>query len=368
MGSRIESGRKYFSLRAKSGALSAVIPKGNPVSPDVINWTVADLNEYLRLDGYKIDIEERAFLEFRKAVRKNPSGFSEDYVLLNAISPVEPENATLEWLAVPGRPRDLVTRDIPFLRAKAPKPPIEGRDIYGRVLFPKNRGVPLRIHLQLDPEIVSADEETFIATQSGQVRIEGQKLRFSPTYQVTEIGVPELSRIEFPCSVHVKDDLAGARSWIVNGDLEVDGHWSSPDVTVHGNVKARSGIQTNMNGVIRIYGNAEVPFVQMSRLGITGNLLVESALLQSEIRVGGELRLRGSPGTIMGCSVDVFGNLICQKAGSDKGRRTSIRIHEDIEGGLSKVSRVAMLSLGTIMRVGGRSWTAKEDGFFSTED
>jgi len=367
LGSRIESGRKYFSLRITSSALSAVIPKGNPVSPEVVNWTVIDLNEYLRIEGYKIDVTEKAFLEFRKAVRKNPGGFSDDYALLNAVLPVEPENATLEWLAPLGRPRDLVTRDIPFLRATAPKPPVEGRDVYGHVLLPKNREVPLRIHLQLDPEIVEDDDDTYISTQSGQVRIEGQKLRFSPNYVVTEIGTPELARIEFPCGVHVKGDLAGIRSWIVNGDLKVDGHWSAPDVTVHGNVKAHAGIQTNMNGVIRIYGNADVPFVQMSRLGVTGNLVVESAILQSEIRVGGELRLRGSPGTIMGCTVDVFGNLLCQKAGSDKGRRTSIRIHEDIEGGISKVSRVAMLARGTNMRVGSLTWTAKEDGFFSTE-
>ncbi len=366
MGSRIQSGRKYFSLRVTNGAMAAVIPKGTPISADVVNWSLADLNDYLRFEGFRMELDEPKFLAFRKAIRKNLAGFSDDFPVLEAEMPVEPLLGKLVWLAKPGAPHDLVVRDIPFLRAVPPSPAVEGKDVYGRGLLPKNRETPQRIHLQPDPEIIAIDDEHYVATQSGQVRIEGQKIRFSPTYTVTEIGSPEFTKIEFPCKVLVKGDLEGTRHWIVRGDLEVEGHWSSSDITVYGNVRGRSGVHTNMQGVIRVYGNVDLPFVQMTRMGVTGNLRVESAILQSEIRVGGELRMRGSPGAVMGSTVHVFGNLLANRAGSDKGRRTIIRIHEDPDD-IPRVSRIAQLAQGTMMHVGSRQWTVKEDGFFSTD-
>lgn len=366
MGSRIESGRKYFSLRVTNGAMAVVIPKGTPISSDVVQWSQADLNDYLRFEGFRIELGEAQFLALRKAIRKNLAGFSEDFVVLEAQPPVEPSPGKLEWLAKPNMPRDLVVKDVPFLRTVPPRTPVEGIDVYGRALLPKNRETPQRIHLQPDPEIIAIDDENFVATESGQVRIEGQKLRFSKTYVVPEINAPEFTKIEFPCSVLVKGDLEGTRQWVVHGNLEVEGHWSSSDITVHGNVRGRSGVHTNMQGVLRVYGNVDVPFVQMTRMGVTGNLTVESAILQSEIRVGGELRMKGSPGAVMGSTIDVFGNLLANKAGSDKGRRTIIRIHQDPDD-IPRVSRIAQLAQGTIMKVGSKQWTAKEDGFFSTE-
>jgi hypothetical protein len=351
-----------------ANATTVVVPKGTPVAPEVTSWALADLNDYIRFDGYKLEVDAKAHAEFRKAVRKNPGGFKEDYVLLNAEMPQEPEKPRLEWLHVPGKPHDLAIADVPFLRVTPPKPALEGRDVYGRILLPKNRETPPRVQMQLDPELVALDDENYVSTQNGQVRIEGQRLRFSPNYLVDEVGKPEFAKIEWPCGVVVKGDLEGMLQWIIHGDLELSGHWSAPDVTVFGNVRARSGIQTNMQGVIRVHGNVEAPFLQMTRMGVVGNLTVDSAILQSEVRVGGELRMRGNPGAIMGSTVDVFGNIVARKVGSDKGRRTMIRIHDDPDVPQTRVSMVGMLSAGTHMSAGGRQWTVKEDGAFNSSE
>lgn len=367
--SRVQAGKQYVPLRASSGAaLTAFIPKGKPVSLEVLQWSLDDLNSYVRGEGFKRDVDDSTFVEFRRTLRRHPNGFKDDYVLLEGVPPTEPKTGSIEWLSEPGKPTDLVFRDVPFLRVIPPKPPVEGRDVYGRVLLPKNRETPPRIHLDLDPQISSIGDELYVASENGQVRLEGQRLRFSPTYEIVELGASIYQTVDWPCSVHVGCDLDGNVKWVVGGDLEVEGHWSAPNVTVNGNVRARSGIQTNMAGVIRIYGNAEVPFIQMSRIGVAGNLVIERSALQSEIRVVGDLRMKGAPGAIMGCTVDVFGSLVAMRVGTDHGRKTILRLHEDLDSDGLKPSRISLLTDGTQVQVGRRKWIQKGDAPFHSED
>jgi|GEM_PF-4076194 len=366
MANKVEQGRRYFTIRAAPGNLVGFIPKNTPILLDVLQWAATDLNRYIKDEGFQVEVDDAQFVAFRRLLRKHPNGFKEDYELLFGVLPTEPEQPRLEWLADSAvGPHDLVMPNVPFLRVVAPRPPREGRDIYGHLLLPKVRETPTRIHLQPDDEITTLDEEHYVCTSAGQVAIEGQRLRFNSSYVVTEIGAPWMRKMCWTCSVAVKCDLDGGVEWEVHGNLLVEGHWSAGNVTVHGNVRARSGIQTNMVGVIKIHGNADVAFVQMSKLGVKGNLTIDRAALQSELRVGGELRLPHEPGSLMGCTVHGFGGMYAQRVGSEKGQRTSIHLYDNDDGG-GTASRITKLSAGTIMEVGARKWTQAEDGYFST--
>jgi hypothetical protein len=361
-----QPGKSYFKVKSPIDASEAFIPKGTLVAPEVMQWKVDDMNTCLRAEGLRELMTDAAFAEFRKTLRKYPSGFKEDYTLVRGIAPLDAQPSRLEWLFQDGDPPDLARAGIPFLRITPPQPPEVGRDVYGRPVEPRNKITPSHIDLELPECVRRLDQELFVSSESGQIVLKGHRLYFSSTYSVSELGTPYFQKFVFPCSVCVDADFDANVQWEVQGDFEVRGHWSCPNIVVFGNAAARSGIHTNMNGIIKIQGNLESSYIQMTRAGVLGNLTVEGSVLQSELRVGGNVTIKGSPGAIMGSTFDVFGFLVATKAGSDSGRRTIIRIH-DTEQRKRRISRIAQLAKGTEMFVGSKGWTQEQDGFFSTQ-
>jgi hypothetical protein len=365
MSPKFQSGKNYFTVRLGTAAMSAFIPKNTQISLDVLQWNCNDFNEYLNQQGYRQFMPEEKFTEFRRLVRKFPNGFKEDYIILEGKEPVEPTVGALQWLAAEGTLRDLAIANVPFLKVIPPTSPLEGSDVYGRVVLPKVRETPPKIFIDPDPEIFEKDN-FYSAIKTGQVRLEGNKLRWYGTYRLEDIGGPAVQKIEWPCSVHVKCDLEPALQWKVNGNLTVDGHWACGNITVFGNVIAKSGLQTNMQGVVRIYGDAQMSFVQMTRLGVAGNLLVGGSILQSEVRVGGSIIVKGPPGAIMGSNVDTFGHIHAVRAGSDQGRKTILRLLDNPDAP-HVPSKVQIVAMGTQIQWAGKSLVVKEDMPFHSD-
>ena len=360
----VQHGKSYFKIKAPFDASEAFIPKGTPVAPEVMQWKVEDINTYLRLEGFRELMEEAAFAEFRKALRKYPNGFKEDYTLIKGVPPVEPVAPKVVWLHHDDDPPDLVFPNIPFLKVTLPQEGKPGKDVYGRPVEPKSNYLPPALELRLPEEVMLIDDELYISNRAGQINMRGNSLYFSSTYLLDELGKIYYQKRTWPCSLSVNSDLEGTIQWEIEGDLEVKGHWNCPNIVVHGNAFARSGIHTNNLGCVKVFGNFTGSYVQMTTMGVLGNVLVEGSILQSELRIGGNLTVRGNPGTVMGSSIDLFGYIISNKTGSDSGRRTKLRIHQTEEK-KSKKSRIASLAKGTEMLVEGKSWVQEEDGFFT---
>jgi hypothetical protein len=361
----VESGKSYFKIKTPFDASQAFIPKGTAVSLEVLQWKFDDMNIYLRSEGIREFMSEAAFAEFRRSLRKYPSGFKEDYVLVSGTPPVEPTPSQMIWLADPDDPHDLVEQNVPFLKVTLPKESKTGRDVYGRPVEPKLKYLPPAVELEMPEEICLLDQEMYVSSRSGQVKLKGHKLFFSSTYILEELGQSVFQKRVWPCGVMLNSDLEARVVWEVKGDLEVKGHWSVPSIVVHGNAIARSGIHTNLQGCLKVFGDFKATYVQMTRMGVGGNLTVDGAILQSELRVVGNVDVKGSPGAIMGSTIDTFGNMSASKVGSDNGRRTTIRIHPS-DDRKRRPSRINSLSKGTEMDVDGKAWVQETDGFFTT--
>jgi uncharacterized protein (DUF342 family) len=257
-----------------------------------------------------------------------------------------------------------VVANEPFLRVTQPQMSVPGRDVYGRPIQPKSNFIPPALELSFPPEIRLLDATNYVAKRSGQVTLKNNKLEFSDTYKIEELGRSYYQKRVWPCSVMVVPDLEAPVHWEIQGDLEVLGHWACPNIVVQGDASAKSGIHTNMVGCVKIFGNFESSYIQVTRLGVGGNLIVTGSILQSEVRALGTVQVRGAPGAIMGSTLEIFGSLISNKVGSDSGRKTFIRIHKT-EKPKKTPTRIGSLAKGTEMMGEGTNWIQETDGVYS---
>ena len=362
----IKSAEKdLFQVRISMDQTRLSIPKGTPVDPKIKSWVLTDLERYLTERKFLGTCQQEALKRIRRVLTGSPPALSEDVEILVATAPAPSQKGFIEWLNPPVLPPDLAQRHKPLCKIHPSVPAQPGLSVYGFELAPPEGIDEPEFLVELPPELVADDEGVVTAQADGQVKFEGgTKLVFSPTYFATEQLVLDHKKMVFGCSVHVQGDLAPGTHWKILGNFTVTGHWGSGDIEVLGDAVAQNGIQTNLEGTIKVYGNLRANYIQVSRIGVMKNVRVESSILQSEIRLGGDLECRGSPGAVLGSSVDCYGIVSINSAGGEKGRPTTIKLRNKEE---SRVSKIGLLASGTRMEHGGRSWTQEQSSPWETK-
>lgn len=359
-----QNSSKYFSVEATHDQIHAYIPKGTPISPDVAKWTLSQFEDYLKSIGFVGQVRDADFQALVQAASKSPKGYSKDLMVIHG-TPAEPTTpGKFSWLNPPHLARDQLIKDQPFLKVTEPVEGKAGVTVRGQPTGASRDKLKPMLK-KIAKEFVRSEDGTIIALQSGQAVLSNDELTFSPVYKIEKPASKEFLKAEFFSSVHVTSDLPALVNWKVHGDIHVDGHWSAHNVEVLGNATAASGIQTNMQGVLKIGGNLKSSYIQRSIIQCEGNVTVESAVLLSEIVCRGDFICKGSPGAVMGSKLKCHGALQVNRIGSDRSVHTEIRILRNPEG---KKSNIAMLCQGTKMHVFENKFIQQFDGAFETPD
>lgn len=353
----------FFNMTASTDRMKVIVPKGSAVASKVFIWTFEDCCNYVRSKGFLVDPTPQAFEDFRRVARGAPHSLPFDYPLVLGVPAKDAQPPGIEWINPENMPRDQLVQGKAFLRITPPKPCELGSDVLGNPISPRSKEEFSRLQLILDADFIQNEDGTIESLRAGQVELLGMALRFHKFYDIKDPTLPEYQNAEFFSEVKVKGELAGSMKWKIHGKMTVFGHWSAPNIEVFGDVIAESGIQTNMQGILKFYGNCRTNFIQMSRVGVAGTLIVMNSILQSEVRVGGNLSCEAGPGAIMGSTVHVFGVLKARRAGSDKGRQTKLEIFKNVE---NKPSNIDFLAKGTEMKVFGMPFISQEDKQYQT--
>jgi hypothetical protein len=368
----LEEQRKKFlsKLVVSQDHLSVFLPAGTVVDEFVADWTFDEFQQNMQKWGFvgepSLD-DFVALTEKAKDPQQQEAGIDSELVLWRGVAPGPAQEGRLEWLNEPPVPRDLAIIGRPFLRLLPPEPPSPGVSVYGQPIEPpQGDNIPDPLDVTYTEGVVANPDGTFQAAESGQIRLERTHIVYTKGYAIVDTTLPEYRDAEFPCDVIVNGDLAGSMRWRIFGSLIVKGHWSAPNIEVHGNAVSESGVATGNEGVIKIYGNLKTSYVQFTRMGVSGSLQADSSIVQSEIRVGGNIICRGDPGVVMGSEVSCFGALVANKVGSDKGRRTRIQIHRRSVNFQPPRTRIALLSKDTRMKVYGEIWTQPSDAVYES--
>lgn len=357
-------GPQYFNVRVSKNAMSAFIPKGTALDPELANLDYQTFLLFLR-EQHQIRVEPspEKFADLQQSARRNPYGFKTNYELAVGTAPVEPVPGSLSVIPREGIPSDMVLAGVPYLLYVRPVPAQDGVDVHGEKLPATAFDDPL-MDLILPPEMTLDAEGQVIPNTSGQAIVNGNVIGFTPLYSVKDPSDPNLQSTEFYCNVWVAGDLAGSMHWRIFGSLNVEGHLSAGNLEIHGNLEVKSGIQTNYEGVLRVHGSVKTAYVQMTRIGVGEYLLVENGILQSEVRAGYGVRCRGTPGAIQGSTIFCLGSVQANRAGSDQGVATELIMPYVRQ---IRPIRIDAISSGTKITYRGKSWKTLGNSVFSAQ-
>lgn len=342
--------------------LSLVIRKGVKVPSTLANVKHSELSEALTQMQIKATPNKATVNIIRDAARAGVHN-GPDFEICTGEPPKGAQPGRWEWVESLKRPADHAVKDEVLLRIIAPKPPQDGVSLFDEPVPGPNEPTPEPILLILPPELELQPDGNVIARTSGQVKVDGQTIKFEPKYVVEKAHAPEFSVCEFYSDVHVLSDLIGSMKWRVFGKLEVEGHWQAPEIEVFGDVQAKGGIQTNMVGTLRFWHNCQTTYIQVSQVGILGSLTVENSVQLSELRVGGDMTCSSNPGAILGSKIEIYGGLRANKVGSENGQKTKIIL---LGGEEARTTRIERLLQGTMITYRGESFAAAVDTSFDS--
>jgi hypothetical protein len=342
--------------------LSLVLRKGAKVPPSLANIKHSELSDALAQLKIKKNPDKNTVKVIREAARSGVHSEA-DFIICTGEPPQGAKAGRWEWVESLRRPADHAVKDEPVLRIVAPMPPQPGKNLFDAEIPAKEEPTPEPVTLNLAPGLELQPDGVVMARASGQVKVENQEVKLELKYVIEKAHAPEYAVCEFHSDVHVLSDLIGTMKWRVFGKLEVEGHWQAPDIEVFGDVQAKGGIQTNMIGTLRFWHNCQTTYIQVSQVGVLGNLVVENSVQLSELRIGGDMTCTSNPGAILGSTVQIYGGLRANKVGSENGQKTKIVLLGSDE---ARATRIERLLQGTVINYRGETYSAATDTSFDS--
>lgn len=352
------------ALTVSDDKFSLLLKKGSKVPSSLTKLKHAELSAALASLKVKQPANKASIQVIREAARLGVYNGA-DFEVCQGTQPQCAEPGRWEWVESLRRPPDHAVQGEVVFRIIPPAPPRAGIDIFGNTIAAKEEPTPEPLSFTLPPELELKEDGSVLARSSGQVKIDGVAASFEPVYVIETAHAPEYSVCEFHCDIHVLGDLIGNMKWRVFGRLEVEGHWQAPDIEVFGDVLAKGGIQTNMIGTLRFWHNCQTTYIQVSRVGVLGSLVVENSIQLSEVRVGGDLTCTSNPGVILGSTLHVYGGVRANKVGSENGQKTRLSL---LGGEQAKTSRIERLLQGTMITYNGEMYCAATDTSFDSSE
>ena len=112
--------------------------------------------------------------------------------------------------------------------------------------------------------------------------------------------------------------------------LLVTGTIGQATVSVGGDLIVKGGIVSTERGLVQVRGKLKAGFVENSRIITMGDMLVNQSVMNSNVIVGGNLRIISrKTGVVGGGAISVRNRLITGNLGFDDGKTTTCRIGAD---------------------------------------
>ncbi len=167
----------------------------------------------------------------------------------------------------------------------------------------------------------------FYAARDGLIQLNGGVLAVLKAY--VHEGHVNLSsgNLAFDGAVVVLGDIEAGASVEVKGSLLVEGTIGNANVKVQGDLEVKGGIVTTRQGWVAVGGNCKAQFIENSRLQVKGHLTIASSLMNSEVVCGTSIVVAdSSKGLISGGQISCWQSIEVKQMGLSQGQTTVCRI------------------------------------------
>ncbi len=205
-------------------------------------------------------------------------------------------------------------------------PPVMGKSIYGDAV---PGGANDDLIIRVGEGIQQRDNGRFFATADGLPLVEAEAI--SLTKVLVHNGDVNLrtGNIRFDGPVEIKGSIDNGAIVETTGDLIVHGTIRGAHVHSMGTLTVKSGITTGSTGKVQSRGDLQAEFIENSHIVCGGNLVVQKALINSDVIVGGTIKVVSKGGVVAGGRIISKDSLYTYNLGFKNGAVTTLNIGVD---------------------------------------
>jgi uncharacterized protein (DUF342 family) len=329
LASRIEV---EISRDQMSASITMTPPRKGALPP-----SVADVERELERAGVVRGIDEDAIRQAVLARRYNESVHVAD-----GQKPEDAKAATIRYHFNPDRGKPYLTMEfdrinlrelnfIEYVEAGSllaellpPVDAVDGYTVTGETLLASQDAAPDQFRGGMNTAL-SEEQDRIVATADGNVRIKDGTIIVEPVVTVKNVDY-STGNIHFEGSVVVEGSIADGFVVDADGDVQVAHGVGRATITCGGNLLLQTGINGSHEGRISCRGNVVAKYIESAEVKCEGHLLVEEAVMHSEVVVWGHCMLSGRRSEIIASHLVVGGSLWCKKLGSVAEAPVEIRV------------------------------------------
>ncbi|ACL70412.1 DUF342 domain-containing protein [Halothermothrix orenii] len=178
-----------------------------------------------------------------------------------------------------------------------PQPGEPGKTVTGEELPPPK---PRDRELPGGKNVERKDDNTLVATVSGQVVKRGNKVSVLPVYEVKGDVDLSVGNIDFVGNVYVRDNVLEGFEIRADGNVEVRGHVSAANIECGGELIIHKGFVGKNKSRIKADGNVRVKFVENGTIEAGKNIIISDAAMHSRLTAGRKIEIKEKKGLLVG--------------------------------------------------------------------
>lgn len=169
------------------------------------------------------------------------------------------------------------------------------------------------------------DGVTLVAETSGRVFYMDGRVSVLPVLEIGGDVDNTTGNIDFIGTVIVKGGVLSGFSINAGANIEIEGPVEGASITAKGDIMLMKGVQGGGKAIINAGGDINANFVENSELIASGNINANS-ILHSNVKCGGELKLIGKRGLLVGGKIIVGEKISAKTIGSPMATVTELEV------------------------------------------
>lgn len=204
------------------------------------------------------------------------------------------------------------TEGIPGVNvAGEPIPPKPGKD----VLIPRGKNT-----------ITNDDETLLYAAEDGHVTVVGGKVVVSPVFQLNGDVDFSSGDIDFVGNVSINGNVTSGFKVKAAGDIEIRGFIENSEVVAGGSIQVKGGITGGVKCLVKAGEDLQARFVENARIEAGRNIYIREAVMQSQVKAGGSVKVMDKKGIIVGGVIQAGKEVESKVLGSQLATQTVVEV------------------------------------------
>ncbi len=192
-----------------------------------------------------------------------------------------------------------------------------------------NDGVPAKIPIGSNTEILPTDPSVLISSIDGVVSYKGSVVDVSEGFVVKgDVGF-STGHIKYGKSVVISGDVKGGFNVDCGGDLQVGGVIEDCQISVNGNFLCKSGFVGQGKGIIESKGNVNLGFMKNQIVKSKMDVNIAREALNCTIYARRRIVIHGNPLSVAGGTLIARDAIILNTVGNHSGIRTTLEVGID---------------------------------------